>query len=69
MLKKLLTGPIQFTPVRDGDKRYYTLKAPIGLDRLLAGTVGATMVASPTGSDAICSALWPVDVVRVLRAA
>ena len=37
MLKKLLTGPIKFTPVRDGGERYYTFTAPIGLDRLMRG--------------------------------
>ena len=50
ILKKLLAGPIQFTPVREAGERYYTFRA-IALDRLIAGTIGATMVASPNGLD------------------
>jgi site-specific DNA recombinase len=56
ILKKLLRGPIQFTPVREAGERYYTFKAPIALDRLIAGTIGATMVASPTGFEPV---FWP----------
>jgi hypothetical protein len=40
ILKKLLCGPIQFTPVREAGERYYPFKAPIALDRLIAGTIG-----------------------------
>jgi len=49
ILKKLLRRPIQFTPVREAGERYYRFKAPIALDGLIAGTVGAIIVASPPG--------------------
>jgi hypothetical protein len=66
ILKKLLAGPIQFSPVREDGERFYTFKAPIALDRLIAGTVGcATVVASPTGS----GRLWGAEIRRVIRLA
>lgn len=50
ILKRLLAGPIQFSPVREAGERDHTFRAPIALDRLMTGTVGcATTVASPTG--------------------
>jgi hypothetical protein len=47
VLKKLLVGPILFTPNRSA--RSYEFRATIALDRLLSGTVFANMVASQTG--------------------
>ena len=56
MLKKLLCGPIVFTPHREGKSRHYTFRAQLNLDRLLSGTVCANMVASPTGFEPV---FWP----------
>ena len=47
--KKLLSGPIRFTPHREGGERYYTFSAQLNLGKLLAGVACANMVASPTG--------------------
>jgi hypothetical protein len=67
ILKKLLAGPIQFSPVREAGQRYYTFRAPIGLDRLIAGTVGcATTVASlmPASWNQIVPWLRQIDGLR-----
>jgi hypothetical protein len=50
ILKKLLVGPILFTPERDDHGRYYALSATGSLGKLLAGVPGANLVASPTGT-------------------
>ena len=47
VLKRLLAGPIVFTPHREDGSRYYAFTAPINLGRLLTGMVCANMVASP----------------------
>jgi hypothetical protein len=48
VLKKLLAGPLVFSPVRDGRQRYYEFKAPIAIGRIISGLACANMVASPT---------------------
>ena len=50
VLKKLLLGPIVFTPHREATERYYSFRASVNLGKLLAGIACANMVASPTGS-------------------
>ena len=56
VLRALLIGPLQFTPVNDQGRRGYAFKGTIALDRLLAGVVElTTMVASPTGTAANCT--------------
>lgn len=46
VLKKLLAGPIKFTPHAEGETRFYEFTAPIALGRILEGSVLALMVAS-----------------------
>jgi hypothetical protein len=58
VLKKLLSGPIRFTPHREGGERYYTFIAQLNLGKLLAGTACAITVASPTGT----AGGWPLRV-------
>jgi hypothetical protein len=55
VLKKLLDGPILFTPVQVGNDSYCEFKATIGLSQMLSGTVLATMVASPQGIAELCT--------------
>ncbi|HYN08492.1 MAG TPA: hypothetical protein VES67_14000 [Vicinamibacterales bacterium] len=56
VLKKLLVGPVLFTPRRDGKARYYEFRASIAIGRIVAGLVCANLVASPTGTDHILRA-------------
>ena len=53
VLKKLLAGPILFTPNMGGKSRFYEFKATISLSQILSGTVLATTVASPPGIDGV----------------
>ncbi|MEE8191631.1 MAG: recombinase family protein, partial [Gemmatimonadales bacterium] len=50
LLRTLLDGPMIFTPLQD-DPRAWEFTAKGRLDRLLAGIVDATSVASPTGRE------------------
>ena len=49
VLKKLLSGPIMFTPHREPAAKYYSFKATVNIGKLLTGTACALMVASPRG--------------------
>ena len=49
MLKKLLSSPIRFTPVREGIRCGWSFTATATLSKLLSGTVFANTVASPAG--------------------
>jgi len=50
VLKKLLSGPIVFTPHRHATERFYSFRVSVNLGKLLAGIACAKMVASPTGA-------------------
>ena len=56
VLKKLLLGPIVFTPHREATERYYSFRASVNLRKLLTGIACANMVASPTGFEPV---FWP----------
>ena len=60
LLRQILTGPIQFTPVKQGARRGYAFRGEVSAAVLLAGFVDVTMMASPTGS-----ATFPVIRCRV----
>jgi len=49
MLKKLLSSPIRFTPVREGIRCGWQFSGTATLSKLLAGTIFANMVTSPAG--------------------
>ena len=49
MLKKLLVGPLRFTPHKNGEDRYYEFTAQIALGRVFSGIAGAIWLASPGG--------------------
>jgi hypothetical protein len=49
VLKKLLVGPLRFTPHRNGEDRHYEFTAQIALGRVFNGIAGAIWVASPGG--------------------
>jgi chromosome segregation ATPase len=53
ILKKLLAGPLVFSPVRNGHERYYEFRAPIALGRIINGLACANMVTSPTGFEPV----------------
>ena len=55
VLKKLLAGPIVFSPVRNGWQRYYEFRAPVAVGRIIAGLAFGTTVASPTGTVEDCT--------------
>jgi hypothetical protein len=48
VLKKLLAGPLVFTPHREDGQRWYEFRAPIAVGRILSGLACANMVASPS---------------------
>lgn len=50
VLKKLLAGPLVFTPHREAGERYYEFSAPIAIGRIISGLACADTVASPGGS-------------------
>jgi hypothetical protein len=54
LLRKLLTGPIRFTPVKGG----YRFEAKIALGSILLGIIDPTSVASPTGTVGRWSRPW-----------
>ena len=56
VLKKLLSGPIQFTAHRENGARWYAFRAPIAVGRIINGLACANMVASPTGFEPV---FWP----------
>ena len=50
LLRNVLTGPIEFTPVVNTRQKGYRFKGEASIDKLLSGVVGLpTTVASPTG--------------------
>lgn len=49
ILKKLLAGPIVFTPIRAGQSCYYEFKVQLTLGRMIEGLTVANSVASPPG--------------------
>jgi hypothetical protein len=49
VLKKLIAGPIVFTPHRENGARYYAFRAEVNLGKVIAGLACANMVASPNG--------------------
>jgi len=50
MLKKLLAGPLRFTPKQDEDgKRYYEFEGEGTLAKMLVSVTHPILVASPTG--------------------
>jgi DNA invertase Pin-like site-specific DNA recombinase len=57
VLKKLLCGPIRFSPQRDEKQWFYDFSATIAIGPMLAGTVFAMSVASPAGFPL----LWTVE--------
>ena len=42
--------PLTFTPVIDGEQRYYRFEAKVKFDRLIAGLALPQVLASPTGT-------------------
>ena len=55
-LRKVLTGPIEFTPRIEGEVKGYEFRGEASLGQLLAGIVDLpTNVASPTGFDTLWS--------------
>jgi hypothetical protein len=52
MLRKLLQGPIWFTPVEDGAQRGFEFRGEASLGKLFSGIIDLPMMlASPTGKD------------------
>ena len=63
LLRKLVDGPMIFTP-QPGESSTWEFTATARIDRLLAGIVVATSVASPTGPDRLQTAIdrwFPAD--------
>jgi DNA invertase Pin-like site-specific DNA recombinase len=58
VLKKLLAGPLVFTPHREDGQRWYEFRAPIAVGRIISGLACANMVASPTRSDTYGDGRW-----------
>ena len=59
VLRALLVGPLNFTPVIDARRRGYAFEGAIALDRLVSGVItlpALTGVASPAGFE---PAFWP----------
>jgi hypothetical protein len=52
ILRKLLVGPLRFTPITENRRRAYAFEGEIALDRLVSGVIelrALTGVASPAG--------------------
>ena len=59
LLRRVLTGPINFTPVVSGSQRGYRFTGEAAIDQLLTGVIELpTYVASPTGPDRLQT---PID--------
>ena len=53
-LRKVLTGPIAFTPLVDGASRGYQFEGEASVAQLLSGVIGLpTSLASPTGFEPV----------------
>jgi hypothetical protein len=64
VLRALLVGPLNFTPVLEARRRGYAFEGAIALDRLVSGVItlpALTGVASPAGT----SPSWPFDFSRI----
>jgi hypothetical protein len=51
ILRKLLESPVVFTPVIEGEERFYRFHATVRFDRLIAGFALPQVLTSPRGSD------------------
>ena len=67
MLRKLLSGKIDLTPVGAGRKRRYQFRGALTIDRLIGGEALQTSLSmvAPTGFDGF----WNVQLRGIVRAA
>ena len=53
LLRKLLTGPLVFTPIVEGQRHGYRFQGEASIGKLLSGSVDTTLSGVPNGYSAL----------------